>query len=309
MTDIKPQSLLEKPVPFVTLFCLAWCTIVFVAMHAIPDLGWDLSAKFGYFPNDVVVSGAWWALITHAFVHIDFIHFLFNMYWLFLLGPVLEREFGSAKTAAFVLLSALVSSGFELASGQIGIGFSGVGYAMVGFGWVARQYRTNLEAAFNDRTVQLFGVWFFICIAGTALKMMNVANIAHGMGAVFGVVCGYAFLRPSLLAKVGAVALILTSIVPVYWNPLSYDWQAIRGYDLLTKEKYEQSLPFLNRARQLASTKEQEQYAIECIITSHAELDRKEDYKSALEALRAINEMKAKDFTELYGDPLGVFKK
>ena len=91
--------------------------------------------KFGLFSAHEIFQGRWIALITSAFVHLEIMHIFFNMYWLYFLGPVVEKEFGSVNFLAFIIGTAFVSSGWQMMGGTTGIGFSGVGYAMIGFGW------------------------------------------------------------------------------------------------------------------------------------------------------------------------------
>lgn len=57
-----------------------------------------------------VASGAWWQVVTNAFLHIDIWHIGFNMLALWILGPQLERLFGRARFLALYLVSALTAS-------------------------------------------------------------------------------------------------------------------------------------------------------------------------------------------------------
>jgi tetratricopeptide (TPR) repeat protein len=44
----------------------------------------------------------------------------------------------------------------------------------------------------DDRTVRLFVIWFFACIAMTVTNIYPIANVAHGAGALIGVLVGFA---------------------------------------------------------------------------------------------------------------------
>jgi len=62
----------------------------------------------------LVAEGEWWRLITHAFLHaplagggFGILHILFNMYALFLFGPVIEELYGHLEYLAIYLLCAL----------------------------------------------------------------------------------------------------------------------------------------------------------------------------------------------------------
>ncbi|MFN3405143.1 MAG: rhomboid family intramembrane serine protease [Cytophagaceae bacterium] len=45
-----------------------------------------------------------WQLLTHMFMHADFMHLFFNMFVLFMFGPMLERVWGPNRFLAFYLI-------------------------------------------------------------------------------------------------------------------------------------------------------------------------------------------------------------
>src|SRR5215471_11720924 len=79
-----------------------------------------------------VQRGQLWRLFTGIFLHVDILHLLFNLYWLWMFGTLLERTFGHARTAFIVILLAIGSSAFEFALDRGGVGLSGVGYGLFG---------------------------------------------------------------------------------------------------------------------------------------------------------------------------------
>ncbi len=70
----------------------------------------DLIIEFGMWPLGIAVYGEWWRLVTAAFLHAGFLHIGFNMYVLYLLGPILERVLGSARFLILYLVAALGGS-------------------------------------------------------------------------------------------------------------------------------------------------------------------------------------------------------
>jgi tetratricopeptide (TPR) repeat protein len=58
--------------------------------------------------------------------------------------------------------------------------------------------------AVDQKTVQLFVVWFFFCIVTTAMHIFSVGNIAHGTGAVLGALTAAAIVMPRRRMLVGA---------------------------------------------------------------------------------------------------------
>ncbi|KHL10477.1 membrane associated rhomboid family serine protease [Mumia flava] len=59
-----------------------------------------------------VADGAYWRMLTSAFLHWNWLHILLNMYALYLFGPLLERYLGSARFLAAYLTAAVGSSVF-----------------------------------------------------------------------------------------------------------------------------------------------------------------------------------------------------
>jgi membrane associated rhomboid family serine protease len=66
-------------------------------------IGLDVS---GLFENVDIRRGQFWRLITSIFLHVNVLHLGFNLYWLFVLGTVVERVWGHWKTAVLMLLLA-----------------------------------------------------------------------------------------------------------------------------------------------------------------------------------------------------------
>lgn len=63
---------------------------------------------------DGVASGAWWQVLTSAFVHVELLHLAFNMAALFILGPQLEQALGRVRFLTVYLVSALAGSAVVL---------------------------------------------------------------------------------------------------------------------------------------------------------------------------------------------------
>ncbi|MGH3424186.1 MAG: rhomboid family intramembrane serine protease [Nocardioidaceae bacterium] len=59
-----------------------------------------------------VAEGGYWRLLTSAFLHENLLHILFNMYALYIFGPMLERYLGVGRFIAMYLTVALGGSVF-----------------------------------------------------------------------------------------------------------------------------------------------------------------------------------------------------
>jgi membrane associated rhomboid family serine protease len=52
-------------------------------------------------------NNQWWRFITPMFVHIDILHLVMNMFSLLILGPFVEKLYGSAKFVVFYVLTGI----------------------------------------------------------------------------------------------------------------------------------------------------------------------------------------------------------
>ncbi|MCZ6571900.1 MAG: rhomboid family intramembrane serine protease [Planctomycetota bacterium] len=199
-------------------------------------------------------DGAWWSLITSAFVHVDLIHLFFNMYWLWILGRPMERAVGSLRLFAFVVLAAFVSSAVELAvSDNAGIGFSGVLYALFGFMWIARRRYPAFLAVVTQQVVRILLAWLVLCFFLDAAGIWNIGNAAHVSGLAFGVLLGYAVLpTPKRAAAIAAVAVLtLASVVPPFWMPWSGYWAGYNASQAHSAKRYDDAVHWYRRALEL----------------------------------------------------------
>src|SRR5207253_10377626 len=67
------------------------------------------------------VEGQYWRLFTALFLHAGFVHLLFNLFALYVLGPSLERSIGSVRFMICYLISGLASSAGVVVLTVIGI--------------------------------------------------------------------------------------------------------------------------------------------------------------------------------------------
>ncbi|MHC4887321.1 MAG: rhomboid family intramembrane serine protease, partial [Planctomycetota bacterium] len=177
--------------------------------------------------------GAWWALVLSAFVHLEILHILFNLWWAKDFGGVLEPAMGKARFLLFVLASAVVSSGLQLAvSDQTGIGFSGVVYALFGYGVSVRRVDpSRYGQLFGRETIRWLLGWLVLCIVLSSLGIWNIANAAHVGGFLFGLFWGNIsqaknYVAPSLA---GLVLLLVLTGMSVLYLPWSEAWQSRVG--------------------------------------------------------------------------------
>ncbi|MBZ5616648.1 MAG: rhomboid family intramembrane serine protease [Acidobacteriia bacterium] len=161
------------------------------------------------FETGMIRRGELWRLVTSILPHAGILHLAFNIYWLWVFGTLIEKIFGHLTTAVLILLFAVGSGAWEFALASGGVGLSGVGYGLFGLIWMLSRHDERFKDAIDARTVQLFVGWSFFCIVATVTHTMPVANIAHGAGAVLGILAGLTITLPEnrapLAAGLGAV--------------------------------------------------------------------------------------------------------
>ena len=114
------RAVLNRPYKF-TIALLVANLFVFLLMWASSRL--SLNALVISFPDLVLIAyGAqlnyliaapnhqWWRLVTSMFVHIDVLHMGMNMFSLLILGPFVEKLYGSAKFIVFWVVSGIAGS-------------------------------------------------------------------------------------------------------------------------------------------------------------------------------------------------------
>jgi len=165
-------------------------------------------------------EGEPWRLVTSALPHGNALHLLFNIAWIWTLGTLLEERFGAVRLLGLMVLLAAGSEAAEYAFFRGGIGLSGVVYGLYGLLWVLSRTDKKLRGLADGRTTQIFIAWFFFCIAADVSGLMAIANVAHGVGALLGLLLGFAIAgnhRPSgrrvgvQVASVVGVLLVLSA--------------------------------------------------------------------------------------------------
>ncbi len=241
--------------PWVTYAVLVVCVAIWLGIQysGDPDSE-EVLYRHGYADGWDVWDGAWWSLITSAFVHVDLIHLFFNMYWLWILGRPMERAVGSLRLFAFVVLAAFVSSSVQLAvSDNAGIGFSGVLYALFGFMWIARRRYPAFLAVVTQQVVRLLLAWLVLCFFLDAAEILNIGNAAHVSGLAFGVLLGYAVVpTPKRAAAIAAVTVLtLASVVPLFWMPWSPRRAGYNASQARGAKRYDDAVHWYRRALEL----------------------------------------------------------
>lgn len=165
--------------------------------------------KFGANSKILVGEGDWWRLFTASFIHIGFFHIMFNMYFLYNIGPIFERLYGSVGFLIIYLVCGIFGNLVSYAYGDV--------------------YTVSAGAS-----TSLYG------LLGIAIGMMVVYRddaILHSFGASFVSIVVinviYSFLMPGVgvLGHLGGFVggFILANALPVVGRDLSIPRQVVAG--------------------------------------------------------------------------------
>ena len=128
------------PYAFWTYLIIAICALVYIAMGVFDGITACFEPtlitllRFGADFGPLVAAGEWYRLITSAFVHIGFIHILFNMAILWQIGNFVERLYGNILFPVVYLGAAVAGSLMSLTANPVIVsaGASGAIFGLYG---------------------------------------------------------------------------------------------------------------------------------------------------------------------------------
>lgn len=162
--------------------------------------------NLGILYGPAVQSGQWWRIVSTGFLHGNMVHIAFNMYLLFVLGPQLERLFGSFRLL-LIYFGALVGGSTTVmlfAWNQATLGASGAALGLAGAMGVALY-----ERGVPPQKSPVFG----LVILNLALPLLvpGISFWGHFGGIAAGALMGYVLIWLPARSP-GATALNWTSL-------------------------------------------------------------------------------------------------
>lgn len=162
-----------------------------------------------------IYYGQWWTLITAVFLHGDFLHIFFNMWWLRDLGPMVEREYGPSRFLVIFVAAGLTGSILSVIAGTyFFIGASGAIFGLFGalvfYGW---HRGGSFGTAIFRRTLFWAGILFLYGLVGS-----NVDNWGHLGGFIGGFAAAFVLryqerLPQTLVHHIAALLTLLLLVV------------------------------------------------------------------------------------------------
>ena len=126
---------------------------------------------------------------THVFGHSGWSHFIGNMMYLLLLGPMLEEKYGSRAIIEVILITGLVTG---LVNWFLFPGIALCGASGIVFAFIMMTSFTSFKEGEIPLTVILVAIIFIGQQVYEGLFVAdNISNMAHIVGGIVGAVAGY----------------------------------------------------------------------------------------------------------------------
>ncbi len=138
-----------------------------------------------------MAAGEYWRLWTVTLLHGDLIHLLFNMYALWLAGPIVERWYGRVRFLAFYLACAASGSvaSFVFGGDIPAVGASGAIFGLFGILLAAGRLHNPVDRQSRALVGQI-GMLILINLAFGFASGGSIDNAAHIGGLVAGLWLG-----------------------------------------------------------------------------------------------------------------------
>lgn len=210
MTDSEPNTSADEPVrrappvppqrPSVlerltnnpsTAAIILITVVVFIGQTLTQQLyGFDLLLALGAKSNADIMQGQIWRLLTPVFLHIGLLHIGVNMYSLYIIGPAVERPFGSPRFTAIYFLSGVGGVASSLAfSQQPSAGASGAIFGLLGaLAGFLYLHRSVFGKAASGQLRQIV----FVALLNLAIGLSpGIDNWGHVGGLVVGIALAF----------------------------------------------------------------------------------------------------------------------
>jgi rhomboid protease GluP len=255
------RAVLSRPYTFTIIFLVANLFIFMLMWSAsglknitLLEFPYPVLIAYGAKLNSLInTRHEWWRFVTPIFLHVNLIHLMVNMYSLWMVGPYVEKLYGSAKFVVFWVVTGVagVAASYltlrpDMPVNSMGrflfktadvpsAGASGALFGLVGVLFVfGIKFRHELpegfKRAFGTGLLPMIMLNLFIGYLGRGF----IDNAAHlgglGMGAALAVVVGYK--RPGERASVA-----------IFWHVLQIAALALVAVSFLMVVRHFQEMP------------------------------------------------------------------
>lgn len=173
--------------------------LIFIfAIFITNNLGLDknMFTILGGLSTDDINNGALYQLVTANFLHIQVLHFIFNMYSLIVVGRLVDYFYGGKKLLITYVIGGIAASLLTYLGGMIeqsnilSLGASGSIFALVGLliGGVLKKPRYGMDLPFSLGEILPFVI---ISLSLGFIPGSSINNWAHLGGLIAGILLGF----------------------------------------------------------------------------------------------------------------------
>lgn len=190
--------------------------------------------KYGAVLNDITSQqylweGELWRIFVNLFHHGGALHIFFNLYALYFFGSFAEKYMGSIRYLFFIIFCGLSQEIIcQLTIEKGAIGLSGIIYGLFGLLFIIRKSNPIINSFISPELTKAMFVQLFIFMGLTYFNIMNIANVGHVAGLVYGILFSLAFYKnTNLIKKIAFILLNMFIISGLYYIylPNTPEWQ------------------------------------------------------------------------------------
>ena len=180
---VKVDEVFKRKTPYITIGLILINTIIFI-LTAFFDYQNYFIDKYSVWGEAVVKNGEIFRLITGTFIHGNVMHFILNMYALYVVGSQMESFLGKTKYTIVYFFSALTGSLFSIVLNDVrSIGASGAIFGLLGsllyFGY---HYRVYLGSVIKSQIIPIIAINLLFGFLANG----SIDNYAHVGGLIGG---------------------------------------------------------------------------------------------------------------------------
>lgn len=177
----------KKPVITYILIVLNIMMFLYMTLYDYNDrMFYELANNYIYVQN-----GEIYRLFTSMFLHADVLHLAFNMYALYILGPIVERYYGKSRFLLIYIVSGILGSIFScifMSSNSFSIGASGAIFGLLGsIAYFTYYYRATLQGFLRSQIIPVI-----LINLGLGLFISSIDLSAHIGGLIGGILTSMA---------------------------------------------------------------------------------------------------------------------
>jgi membrane associated rhomboid family serine protease len=161
-------------------------------------------------------NGEWYRLVTSGFTHAGILHLALNMWFIWIIGQMLERALGSLRFTLLYFAALLAGSAGALVADPFAltVGASGAAFGLLGAMAVGMRQRGMSVLRSNIGMLLILNLVLTFAIPGIAIG-------GHIGGLIGGAVCGVALLAPRRERRwwelLVPILVMVASVAIAYW--------------------------------------------------------------------------------------------